>query len=211
MGIRRYTDPSAVFKIIICMRRGLETPASRDVLMKAVQVHLSVQRNVAEELLDKMLLDGFLKSNVKNEYIVADLRKVSNITIEDSVDRTFCFHQDYVRGSPDRDWYCFECHKAGEMIYCRQCTRVFHAGCIRMDMDLPILPLQEPVPARIKQIFDLMRLKTAYSPGELAAECCVRCRIKIRDKPQVDSDTGSDELNYLISLIFNNIKSWVRD
>lgn len=27
------------------------------------------------------------------------------------------------------DWYCWECHKAGEVIACEYCPRVFHKKC----------------------------------------------------------------------------------
>lgn len=29
----------------------------------------------------------------------------------------------------DKDWYCFECHLAGDVICCCNCFRVFHQNC----------------------------------------------------------------------------------
>ena len=29
----------------------------------------------------------------------------------------------------DHDWYCFECHTAGEVLPCSDCWRVFHPSC----------------------------------------------------------------------------------
>lgn len=31
------------------------------------------------------------------------------------------------------DWYCFECHRGGEVILCTSCHRVFHLVCIKED------------------------------------------------------------------------------
>lgn len=77
---RRYTDPYAVYSILTTMRK-LFLPASRDVALGAVKLALSVQSYVADELLGKMVLDGFLKLNAKDEFVVGDFRigKVSSI------------------------------------------------------------------------------------------------------------------------------------
>ncbi|XP_035213446.1 zinc finger MYND domain-containing protein 11-like isoform X2 [Stegodyphus dumicola] len=29
------------------------------------------------------------------------------------------------------DWYCFECHKEGEVLYCSTCHRVYHEACLK--------------------------------------------------------------------------------
>ena len=29
------------------------------------------------------------------------------------------------------DWYCFECHKEGEVLYCSTCHRVYHETCLK--------------------------------------------------------------------------------
>lgn len=29
------------------------------------------------------------------------------------------------------DWYCFECHKEGEILYCSTCHRVYHEACLK--------------------------------------------------------------------------------
>lgn len=80
---RRYTDPYAVYRILTTMRT-LVLPASKDVAVGAVKFALSVQKSyVAEELLDKMLMDRFLKLNAKNGFIVGDFRigKVSRYSV----------------------------------------------------------------------------------------------------------------------------------
>ena len=33
-----------------------------------------------------------------------------------------------VKGS--HDWYCFECHKPGQVIPCKSCPRVYHVHCL---------------------------------------------------------------------------------
>uniref|UniRef100_A0A1B6CUA8 MYND-type domain-containing protein n=1 Tax=Clastoptera arizonana TaxID=38151 RepID=A0A1B6CUA8_9HEMI len=44
-------------------------------------------------------------------------------------------HQDQVV-KDSHDWYCFECHRAGDVISCNTCHRVFHLACISKD-ELP--------------------------------------------------------------------------
>lgn len=34
------------------------------------------------------------------------------------------------------DWYCFQCHSAGDVISCTSCYRVYHLSCIEKE-DLP--------------------------------------------------------------------------
>ena len=31
------------------------------------------------------------------------------------------------------DWYCFHCHSGGEVILCRDCHRVYHQSCLKVD------------------------------------------------------------------------------
>ena len=31
------------------------------------------------------------------------------------------------------DWYCFECHKGGEVACCTKCYRVYHETCISVE------------------------------------------------------------------------------
>ena len=31
------------------------------------------------------------------------------------------------------DWYCFKCHKAGEVVACTSCTRVYHVRCLEKE------------------------------------------------------------------------------
>ena len=33
------------------------------------------------------------------------------------------------------DWYCFECHKPGEVIQCCNCWRVYHENCVTDEHD----------------------------------------------------------------------------
>ncbi|XP_022257938.1 zinc finger MYND domain-containing protein 11-like [Limulus polyphemus] len=32
------------------------------------------------------------------------------------------------------DWYCFECHRGGQVVLCSLCHRVFHTICIKEDV-----------------------------------------------------------------------------
>ena len=32
------------------------------------------------------------------------------------------------------DWYCFHCHSGGEVILCRDCHRVYHQSCLKVDL-----------------------------------------------------------------------------
>lgn len=35
---------------------------------------------------------------------------------------------------PDHDWYCYDCHKGGDIIGCSECWRVYHESCINEDV-----------------------------------------------------------------------------
>lgn len=37
----------------------------------------------------------------------------------------------------DHDWYCFTCHKPGEMLLCSECFRVYHTQCTEEDYSGP--------------------------------------------------------------------------
>ena len=34
------------------------------------------------------------------------------------------------------DWYCFQCHKPGEVLPCKSCPRVYHVSCIESEQPL---------------------------------------------------------------------------
>ena len=35
------------------------------------------------------------------------------------------------------DWYCFACHKTGEVLECNECWRVYHTDCTAEEYDGP--------------------------------------------------------------------------
>ena len=38
---------------------------------------------------------------------------------------------DVMEPKPKHDWYCFICHKAGEVLTCNSCHRVHHIDCLK--------------------------------------------------------------------------------
>lgn len=55
--------------------------------------------------------------------------------VKNCLSYVFLCHQDEIEkqkkklSSNTHDWYCWECHKAGEVIACEYCPRVFHRKC----------------------------------------------------------------------------------
>ena len=33
------------------------------------------------------------------------------------------------------DWYCYDCHKAGEVLECAECWRVYHVACTDVEAE----------------------------------------------------------------------------
>ncbi|XP_077977943.1 zinc finger MYND domain-containing protein 11-like [Glandiceps talaboti] len=72
-----------------------------------------------------------LNYGVKDGLIIKEIskgNKGSKIGIEQ--EGYWCIEQPDESTKDDHDWYCFECHKSGEVIRCHGCFRVAHSKCL---------------------------------------------------------------------------------
>nr|CAI5837498.1 unnamed protein product [Callosobruchus analis] len=118
-----------------------------------------------------------------------------------------------------KDWYCFECHLAGDVISCVRCFRVFHTACV------PRVRRQFEEEKRLNcesrdRVVANEKSMSANQLGEqtvsLAGEdksmvqydesLCFLCNLS-----NVDFSCGMnrEELNYMLRFVLHRIRAWV--
>lgn len=123
------------------------------------------------------------------------------------------------RISRTRDFYCYECHRPGPVFSCADCPRVFHAHCVRNadNLDLPMLPLREPVPEIVARNFQLAfdfahnsaRARPSTGNTMQSQRLCIRCRLQKRNAQHLRPLTSVAELHELLDFSFTRIRQWV--
>lgn len=112
MSVRRETDPQitqAIWEAIKVLIHQKSLPSSDRILRHLARV-LGFNDFAAQNEIKKALKDGLIecKSNSERE----SYRFPSERQIDDG-----------------HDWYCYECHRAGEVECCQNCPRVYHTDC----------------------------------------------------------------------------------
>lgn len=120
------------------------------------------------------------------------------------------------------DPYCYECHRAGNVLSCSMCPRVFHANCVRHSdrIDVPMVLLRDPVPVGVEKTFLLTfdypygRIRqpdnaTAVDDDPQALLQCIRCRLLARNGQHVRPSTTIDDLNEMLLFSFERVRTWV--
>lgn len=118
------------------------------------------------------------------------------------------------------DWYCYECHSGGSVKKCESCPRVFHVRCIVTDAEK--LAEWEGLNYHKKSILQYKHLKEStgerMNNGTLMTSnldyCsslvrfCYACRLLKKERNT--QKMSKEELNYLLTFVFNRVHSWVR-
>lgn len=94
------------------------------------------------------------------------------------------------------DWYCFECHRGGDVLLCASCHRVYHIVCVKDDLSREdkfvctvCHQLQEKDPLKLK--VDDMNILLSYT--------CLRLKEKTKDLHRLLSAEGDAwKQNHLI-------------
>ncbi|KAG8197419.1 hypothetical protein JTE90_014904 [Oedothorax gibbosus] len=73
------------------------------------------------------------------------------------------------------DWYCFECHRGGEVILCSTCHRVYHELCVSDDSETFVCPVCKENPEKFIATFKKSELNT------LLSFTCIRLKEKTRE------------------------------
>ncbi|XP_013791360.2 zinc finger MYND domain-containing protein 11-like, partial [Limulus polyphemus] len=90
-------------------------------------------------------------------------------------------------GEPDsHDWFCFECHRGGEVMQCSSCHRVYHTVCIKEDIsDKFVCGVCKTLKNK-----DLLKIKKE-DLNTLLSYTCLRLKEKTRElhkMPQTEDD-----------------------
>lgn len=94
------------------------------------------------------------------------------------------------------DWYCFECHRGGDVLLCTTCHRVYHVVCVKEDLSnedkficTVCCQLKEKNPLKLK--VDDMNILLSYT--------CLRLKDKTKDLHRLLSAEGDAwKQNHLI-------------
>lgn len=148
LEFRRRGDPLSCQRIwdaIKACRKDKHPTTLENIQKKCVLLYPSMDDKmmIAEQLkylvIDKLVLRNTVMSskgsNKGTEYFVYSipvsthfllLCQAFNMLIQ------FCFHQldGDVEYDRTHDWYCFLCHKAGEVLTCVSCPKVYHVTCL---------------------------------------------------------------------------------
>ncbi|CAG9853703.1 unnamed protein product [Phyllotreta striolata] len=116
MTVRRHTDPINIKRIWNAIRQANHQKVSPDLarITKYLQSIFNYSPTQVELHL-KQALDDKLIAPVKS----TNPNQTYKVPLQDELTAT-----------DGKDWYCFECHLAGDVIECQTCFRVFHQGCL---------------------------------------------------------------------------------
>ncbi|XP_056632307.1 zinc finger MYND domain-containing protein 11 isoform X1 [Diorhabda sublineata] len=222
MVIRRQTDPIHVKNVWNAIRTANYNRVSADV-GKITKYLQSIDDYTPEqvELYIKQILSDKLIAPVK-KIDPSSPHQIYKIPIQDeSFQITF----------DGKDWYCFECHLAGDVIECTNCFRVFHQKCITSGMkrfeeqrtctDFSVQNITrfateatEPSgsSSRAVTIIDEEEPRKGTSnvvdKSKLAfdSKLCSICNLQRID---TTSSMGKSEINYLLKFVLHRIRAWL--
>ncbi|KAL5111185.1 Conserved oligomeric Golgi complex subunit 2 [Taenia crassiceps] len=121
VGIFRHADPQKVCEVwkILESNRGQKQSVPVDKLVRPLRKVLDMQDDSIRLLLTEIEGDGLIV-------------KVSSCSGKGCDGyRLPDFHHQCPR--QQHDWYCFRCHKPGEMLHCSDCFRAYHSECVNDD------------------------------------------------------------------------------
>ncbi|ESO10085.1 hypothetical protein HELRODRAFT_109431 [Helobdella robusta] len=104
---------------------------------QVANVERIVRSMVREYDIKSSEVEDQLQFGVEDELIVAYKavsQKGSNAGLEQDGFRISSFEEVNEQEKPDHDWYCYDCHKGGEVLDCSECWRVYHEGCIHEEL-----------------------------------------------------------------------------
>lgn len=121
VGNFRHADPQKVREVwnILDSNRGQKQSVPVDKLVRPLRKVLEMKDESIRLLLTEIEGDGLIM-------------KVSNSSGKGCDGyRLPDFHHPSPR--QQHDWYCFRCHKPGEMLHCSDCFRAYHSECVNDD------------------------------------------------------------------------------
>ncbi|XP_045110404.1 zinc finger MYND domain-containing protein 11-like isoform X2 [Portunus trituberculatus] len=123
--LRRCSDPlhcQHLWDAIITIRNHKQLPS-----FDRIRRYMSRMHNMESDEVEKHL------EECASDNLIAVTRKVGQKGSKVGIEQEG-FRLPTPPEEPDRhDWYCFECHKGGEVVCCSKCYRVYHKMCINVE------------------------------------------------------------------------------
>nr|CAH7754918.1 unnamed protein product [Callosobruchus chinensis] len=207
MPVRRHTDPIQVKLIWDAIRSSNAARQIPD--LARITKYIQTIGNYSPTL-----IESFLKNALKDKLIVTNGKKqegaVSSYKIVDQE----------LPELDGKDWYCFECHLAGDVIPCVRCFRVFHAACVprvrrqfeeekQLNCESRDRVVANEKTLSANQLGNLLESlagedKTTVQYDE---NLCFLCNLS-----NVDFSCGMnrEELNYMLRFVLHRIRAWMR-
>lgn len=116
--IQRRSDPPKLYKIWKCIMQLNSQNVTCDI--EQILITLSTQYNEKQVFAQELELakrDGLLKESTTGVWSIPNPSEVPQAT------------------NPEKDFYCFECHRGGEVAPCKECSRVYHPGCEQLSRE----------------------------------------------------------------------------
>nr|CAH7754920.1 unnamed protein product [Callosobruchus chinensis] len=206
MPVRRHTDPIQVKLIWDAIRSSNAARQIPD--LARITKYIQTIGNYSPTL-----IESFLKNALKDKLIVTNGKKqegaVSSYKIVDQE----------LPELDGKDWYCFECHLAGDVIPCVRCFRVFHAACVprvrrqfeeekQLNCESRDRVVANEKTLSANQLGNLLESlagedKTTVQYDE---NLCFLCNLS-----NVDFSCGMnrEELNYMLRFVLHRIRAWL--
>ncbi|KAK7071069.1 PWWP domain [Halocaridina rubra] len=124
-SLRRCSDPlrcQHLWDAITTIRNHKQLPS-----FDRIRRYMSRMHNMESDEVEKHL------EECASDNLIAVTRKVGQKGSKVGIEQEG-FRLPTPPDEPDRhDWYCFECHKGGEVVCCSKCYRVYHLNCINVE------------------------------------------------------------------------------
>lgn len=220
MVIRRQTDPIHIKTIWNAIRTAnhQKVPADVGKITKFMQSIDDYTPGHVELCIKQALNDKLIAPVKKTD--PSSPHKIYKIPIEESL------------RLDGKDWYCFECHLAGDVIECTNCFRVFHQNCItyarkRFEAERTSIDFSVQNTSRVASnatetagsssgtvtIIDDEEPKNGSPSNNVdkskltfETNLCVVCNIQ-----RIDTSSSMDksEINYLLKFVLHRIRAWL--
>nr|XP_023015478.1 zinc finger MYND domain-containing protein 11-like [Leptinotarsa decemlineata] len=222
MPIRRNVDPIHVKRIWNAIRTANHSRVSADVT-KIIRYLQNIDNYTVAQV------ELYVKQAV-NEKLILPNKK------HDLGNQTYKIPTHETTELDGKDWYCFECHLAGDVTPCAKCYRVFHQDCIggaRKKFEnqkntnfvrIPPKPATESSIDTVTIICDDDEPLGHYEANLTAPsswisnesdnrsniifdeELCAICNIYRIDN---SCEMSKTEINYLLKFVLNRIRAWL--
>ncbi|KAK9739784.1 Bromodomain [Popillia japonica] len=146
MPVRRHADPNNVQYIWDSIRSAKHHRHAADFqyITKFLQTETNYTSAQIELYISLTLKDGLI---IKQDSKVSKPPSIENYRIPAELPEPY---------NDGKDWYCIECHLAGDVTACKSCHRVFHAECSRH------VRIKQPVYQSIIKHYHITNSTTQY-------------------------------------------------